>query len=35
MMRTFGNITGDVLSAVIVDKINGTFDEDTYKNAKN
>ncbi len=35
MMRTFGNITGDVLSAVIVDKINGTFDEKVYKDAKN
>lgn len=30
MMRTFGNMTGDVLSAVIVDRLDGTLDEKVW-----
>lgn len=33
MARTFGNITGDILSAVIVDRFSGTLDKKTYDKA--
>jgi len=30
MMRTFGNISGDVFSALLLDRIDGTMDKDIY-----